>query len=166
MFRGVFHRLLTVDTPIGRRVQKQHATGHKTPLIRVLPGHLAAAGVERLGRTVGVRDGLPLLDDGLALEVSNVIWCTGYDPSFEWIDLPVHGPHGPLQEKGICPVEPGLYFVGLHFQYALSSSMIQGISRNAARVVRAIAEGVQHRHRAAERTGHLRHLVARPAQDR
>jgi putative flavoprotein involved in K+ transport len=64
VFRGVFHRLLTVDTPIGRRVQKQHAKGHNTPLIRVLPGHLIAAGVERLGRTVGVQDGLPLIDDG------------------------------------------------------------------------------------------------------
>jgi putative flavoprotein involved in K+ transport len=74
VFRGVFHRLLTVDTPIGRRAQAQ-AHGRTTPLIRVLPSHLHAAGVERLGRTVGVRDGLPLLDDGRTREVSNVIWC-------------------------------------------------------------------------------------------
>ena len=84
-------------------------------MIRVLPSHLHAAGVERLGRTVGVRDGLPLLDDGRTLEVGNVVWCTGYLPSFEWIDLPVHHEHGPLHEKGICTVEPGLSFVGLHF---------------------------------------------------
>jgi putative flavoprotein involved in K+ transport len=140
VFRGVFHLLLTVDTPIGRRVHKQHAAGHKTPLIRVRPGELVSAGVERLGRTVGVDGGLPLLDDGRTVEVANVIWCTGFNQSFEWIDLPVHGEFGPLQEKGICSVEPGLYFVGLHFQYALSSSMLQGVSRDAARVVGVIAQ--------------------------
>jgi putative flavoprotein involved in K+ transport len=137
VFRGVFHRLLTVDTPVGRRA-RGHGDRPTTPLIRVRPGHLEAAGVQRLGRTVGVREGLPLLDDGRTLEVSNVIWCTGFQASFEWLDLPVHGVHGPLQERGICTVEPGLYFVGLHFQYAQSSSMVQGVSRDAARVVRAI----------------------------
>jgi putative flavoprotein involved in K+ transport len=137
IFRGVFHRLLTVDTPIGRRAQAgAHAT---TPLIRVRPRELEAAGVQHVGRTVGVRDGMPLLDDDRTLKVANVIWCTGYLSGFDWIELPVHGPQGPLQERGISTVEPGLYFVGLQFQYALSSSMVHGVSRDAARVVRAIA---------------------------
>jgi putative flavoprotein involved in K+ transport len=140
MFRGFFHRVFTLDTPMGRNLAKQHAAGHATPLIRVLPRDLAAAGVERVGRTTGVKDGLPLLDSGVALDVANVIWCTGYQPSFDWIDLPVHGPHGPLQQRGICAVEPGLYFVGLHFQYALSSSMVHGVSRDAGRVARTIVE--------------------------
>jgi putative flavoprotein involved in K+ transport len=138
IFRGVFHRLLTVDTPIGRRAQaRSHAT---TPLIRVRPRELETAGVQHVGRTVGVRGGMPRLDDGRTLDVANVIWCTGYLPGFDWIELPVHGPRGPLQERGISTVEPGLFFVGLQFQYAMSSSMVQGVSRDAARVVRAIAE--------------------------
>lgn len=141
VFRGVFHRLLTVDTPVGRRARKQSQARHTTPLIRVLPGQLVAAGVQRVGRTVGVEGGVPRIDDGQTLDVANVIWCTGFNPSFEWIDLPVHGEFGPLQEKGVCSVEPGLFFVGLHFQYALSSSMIQGVSRDAARVARVIAQG-------------------------
>ncbi len=143
VFRGAFHRLLTVDTPIGKRAARAQAARHTTPLIRVQPKHLTAAGVERVGRTVGTRDGLPLLDGGRTLAVANVIWCTGYLPSFDWIDLPVHGEHGPLHKKGICSVQPGLYFVGLHFLYAMSSSMVQGVSRDAARVVRAIASSPQ-----------------------
>jgi putative flavoprotein involved in K+ transport len=140
VFRGVFHRLLTVDTPIGRRAQtRAHNT---TPLIRVRPRQLEAAGVEHVGRTVGVRNGMPLLDDGRTLEVANVIWCTGYLPGFDWIDLPIHGPHGPLQERGIS-TEPGLYFVGLQFQYAMSSSMVQGVSRDAVRIVGAVAKRVR-----------------------
>jgi putative flavoprotein involved in K+ transport len=135
---GVFHYVLTVDTPMGRRARGDGRAG-TTPLIRVKPRDLVAAGVERLPRTVGVRDGLPLLEDGRTANVRSVIWCTGYAPSFDWIDLPVLGEHGPVYERGVVPSQPGLYFVGLHFQYALSSSMVQGVSRDAARVVRTIA---------------------------
>jgi putative flavoprotein involved in K+ transport len=139
VFRGLFHRVLTVDTPMGRRVRAQ---GHRaTPLIRVKPRDLDAAGIERLPRVVGVRDGQPLLEDGRTLEVRNLIWCTGYSPSFAWIDLPVFGEHEPLHKRGLVPTQPGLYFVGLHFQYAMSSSMVHGVSRDAERVVRAIVAG-------------------------
>ena len=90
---------------------------------------------------VGVRNGLPLLDDGRALDVANVIWCTGFDPAFSWIDLPVFGPDGlPQHEAGIVTAEPGLYFVGLPFLYAFSSEMIHGVGRDAARITGAIAD--------------------------
>jgi putative flavoprotein involved in K+ transport len=134
---GIFQHVLTVNTPIGRRARGNGHAG-TTPLIRVKPRDLLAAGVERLPRTVGVRDGLPLLEDGQTVNVRNVIWCTGYAPSFDWIDLPVFGEHGPLHQRGVVTSQPGLYFVGLHFQYALSSSMVQGVSRDAAYVVQAI----------------------------
>ena len=50
---------------------------------------LLAAGVERvLARTVGVQDGLPVLDDGRVLDVQNVIWCTGFRRDFSWIEVP------------------------------------------------------------------------------
>jgi putative flavoprotein involved in K+ transport len=135
---GMFHHVLTMDTPVGRRVRGTGAAG-TTPLIRVKPRDLLAAGVEPLPRTVGVRDGLPLLEDGRTVDVRSVIWCTGFSPTFDWIDLPIFGQHGPLHERGVVASQPGLYFVGLHFQYALSSSMVQGVSRDAERIVRAIA---------------------------
>ena len=142
VLRGVFHRLLTLDTPLGRRA---HATSYKqaTPLIRVRPDDLAQAGVERVGRIVGVHEGLPTLEDGRALNVSNVIWCTGFHAGFSWIDLPIFGEHGPLHERGVVTSQPGLYFVGLHFLYALSSSMVHGVSRDAERIVRAIARSAR-----------------------
>jgi putative flavoprotein involved in K+ transport len=40
-------------------------------------------------RTVGVKAGAPALEDGRVLDVSNVVWCTGFRPDFGWIDLPV-----------------------------------------------------------------------------
>ena len=105
------------------------------------PKALAAVGVRRAARVSGVRNGMPLIDGERPLEVANVVWCTGFDPGFSWIDLPVFGKDGaPLHERGIVPGEPGLYFVGLHFLYALSSTMIHGVERDAERIASAIAQ--------------------------
>jgi putative flavoprotein involved in K+ transport len=60
-------------------------------LIRAKREDLTAAGVERVARVAGVRDGKPLLEDGRVLDATNVVWCTGFDTGFSWIDLDVHG---------------------------------------------------------------------------
>ncbi|MPZ49604.1 MAG: SidA/IucD/PvdA family monooxygenase [Dehalococcoidia bacterium] len=138
VLRVLFHRLLTVDTPIGRKVRAK-VLSHGMPLLRTKPKDLALAGVERVPRTVGVQDGRPVLEDGRILEVTNVVWCTGFYPGFSWIDLPIFKDGGPIHERGIVPDEPGLYFVGLSFLYAASSSMIHGVGRDAVRIAKAIA---------------------------
>jgi putative flavoprotein involved in K+ transport len=138
LFRVVFHRVLTVRTPIGRRA-RANMLGKGLPLIRVKPRDLAAAGVERVARVARVQDGLPVLEDGRVLDVRNVIWCTGFHGGFSWIDLPIVGGDGePRHESGIVPGEPGLYFVGLHFLHSQSSTMIHGIARDAERIAGAI----------------------------
>ncbi len=137
VLRGLFHRVLTVNTPIGRKLRPK-VLSEGGPLIRVKPKDLSAAGVERVPRTAGVRDGLPVLEDGRVLDVANVIWCTGFHPGFSWIALPVLGEEEPMHERGVVASEPGLYFVGLTFLYALSSTMIHGIERDAEHVVQTI----------------------------
>jgi putative flavoprotein involved in K+ transport len=145
VFRVVFHRILTLGTAIGRKVAPVlHSKGG--PLIRTRSGDLAAAGVRRVPRVAGVRDGKPLLDDGRVLDVANVVWCTGFHPGFSWIDLPVFDAHRePIQERGVAAGEPGLYFVGLFFLYALSSTMIHGVGRDAEHVAEVIASRVRSR---------------------
>lgn len=140
LFRGIFHWLLTESTPAGRKAKaQQHGKGNL--LIRTLPKHLAAAGVERTGRVRGAQDGKPVFEDGTVLDVQNVIWCTGFHPGFSWVDLPVLDDHGePRQRRGVVAEAPGLYFVGLHFLYAMSSSMIHGVGRDAGYVAERIAE--------------------------
>jgi putative flavoprotein involved in K+ transport len=137
--RVIFHRVLTTSTPIGRRARPKMLTGD--PLIRVKPKDLAAAGVERVPRTVGVVAGLPHLEDGRRLDVANVVWCTGADPGFSWINLPVLGPQEPKHDRGIVEDEPGLYFVGLKFLYSKSSEQIHGVGRDAAHIADDIAAG-------------------------
>lgn len=136
--RFVGHMVLTVDTPMGRKARPTmlHAA---TPLVRVKPRDLIAAGVERVARVTGVENGRPRLEDGRELDVSNVIWATGYRQDWSWIDLPIFDASGePRHDKGIVPEAPGFYFVGLHFLYSVTSATVNGVGRDARRVVRAI----------------------------
>ncbi len=139
VLRFLFHRILTTDTPLGRKARPT-IVSRGGPLIRVKPSDLAVAGIQRVPRTTGVRSGLPVLADDRVLDVTNVIWCTGFHPGFSWIDLPVFGADGePVHHRGVVPDEPGLYFVGLHFLYAMSSTMIHGVSRDAEHIAANIA---------------------------
>jgi putative flavoprotein involved in K+ transport len=139
VFRFLMHHLAKVSNPLGRRIrQKEHGKGD--PLVRVKPKDILRAGVERVGRVSSVRGGLPELEDGRVLEVTNVIWCTGFRSDFSWIDLPVFGSDGePIHDRGVAQAEPGLTFVGLPFQYSASSSVLPGIGRDHAYIARHIA---------------------------
>lgn len=139
LVRFIGHHVLTVKTPIGKKARP--ALLHQaTALIRVKPHQLLAAGVERVPRVANVRDGLPMLADGRTLDVKNVIWCTGYHHGFPWIDLRIFDEHGqPKHQEGVVREIPGLYFVGLHFLYAMSSATLVGVSRDAHRIVKAVA---------------------------
>jgi putative flavoprotein involved in K+ transport len=137
MFRLIAHHVMTVNTPIGR-MERPKILSRGAPLVRVEPEDLAAARIERAPEVTGVRDGHPLLADGRVLDVTNVIWCTGFRPDYSWIHLPVLGDTEPLHHRGIVASEPGLYFVGLFFLYAMSSGFLRGVSRDAEHVVKHI----------------------------
>jgi putative flavoprotein involved in K+ transport len=143
LFRTLFFagsRVLTVDTPIGRKVRPEvrHGGG---PLLRYRRKDLQRAGVERvLARTVGVDGGRPVLDDGRVLDVRNVVWSTGFRPDYSWIRLPFAiGDDGyPEQYRGVISSSPGLYVVGLPFLHSFTSMLIGGAAGDAERVVRHI----------------------------
>lgn len=140
VFWHITTHVLNFGNPIGRKVLSKIRTG-KHPLVRVKRTHLEAAGVEIVPRTIGVRDGLPLLADDTTVEVSALIWCTGYRSSHDWIDLPVLDERGDLasDHRGVVAQEPGMYRVGREFLYAFSSHTIGGVGRDAERVVKLIA---------------------------
>ena len=72
--------------------------------------------------------------------MSNVVWCTGFDPDFRWIQSPMFDEDGyPIHYRGVVEGEPGLYFVGLLFLYSLTSSLIGGVGRDAEYVAGHIA---------------------------
>jgi putative flavoprotein involved in K+ transport len=134
------NHVLTLSTPIGRRAQAQVRKGG-TPLVRVRREDLARAGVTHLeARTVGTEDGRPRLADGQVLDVATVLWCTGFRQDFTIVHPSVTGSDGwPVDEAGIVPSSPGLYFGGLLFQRGFYSMLIGGAARDSRRTARHIA---------------------------
>jgi putative flavoprotein involved in K+ transport len=89
-------------------------------------------GVELLGR-VGVEGDPPPRADV-------VIWATGYHPDYSWIDVPVLDERGqPIHRRGVTE-SPGLYFLGMHLQHSLGSSLIGFVRHDAEFVVGRIVE--------------------------
>ena len=132
-------RVLSTTTPIGKRARPK-ILSRGAPLVRVKERDLVGAGVERVGRTVGVVDGYPELDDGRVVDVSNVVWCNGFEPGFSWIDLPVFDESGNVvHDRGVAHAVPGLYFVGLRFLYSIASDTLLGVGRDADHVVGIIS---------------------------
>ena len=71
--------------------------------------------------------------------VSAVIWATGYDTDFGWIDVPVLDARGtPVHRGGVTEV-PGLYFLGLQWLSRMASSFLSGVGDDAARLADHIA---------------------------
>ena len=133
----VANKVLTIKTPIGRKARPE-VRSHGGPLLRVKRAHLASAGVERIEKkTLAVQDGLPVLAGGRPLDVANVIWATGFRHDFSWIDIPLVGDDGwPMEDRGVVTTAPGLYFVGLPFQYSFGSMLVAGVGRDAEYVVK------------------------------
>jgi len=146
VLRVLFHRILTVDTPLGRKVRPK-LLGRGIVLVRVKPKDLKSIGIKRIPRITRVVHGLPVIDDGSPLEVSNVIWCTGFRPDFSWIKLPIFDGEvtsfEPKHERGVVIDVPGLYFVGLPFLYGMSSSILVGVGRDAKYVVNHIMKATK-----------------------
>jgi putative flavoprotein involved in K+ transport len=137
VLKFLWTRVMTVDTPVGRKMRPE-IRGHGGLLIRYQTPDLLAAGVDRVySRVVGVERGLPVLDDGRVLDVANVVWCTGFRPDYGWIDLPLELEDDyPKQDRGAVTSHPGLYFVGMVFLHSFGSMLILGAGRDAKRVVR------------------------------
>jgi putative flavoprotein involved in K+ transport len=84
---------------------------------------------------VGVEDGRPVLDGGQVVDADTVIWCTGFRQRLDWIRLPILAEDGwPEETRGVT-AHPGLYFMGLAFQFGFTSMLLGGVGRDAEYVV-------------------------------
>jgi putative flavoprotein involved in K+ transport len=66
--------------------------------------------------------------------ITSIIWATGYDLDFSWIDLPVFDPNGTPRHVGGITEIPGLYFIGLTWLSQFSSSFLFGVADDATRL--------------------------------
>jgi len=130
------HNVLTTNTPIGRKVRNKllHSGG---PLISVSMDDVKNAKVEHLPRLKGTQNGLPLLEDDRTVAVDSIVWATGYRPDFSWIKIDSNNYSGwPETNRGISKDSEGLYFIGIIFQFGLTSGLVGGVGRDASFVVK------------------------------
>jgi len=135
----MFKHVLTLRTPMGRKARPDVLT-HGVQLVRNKLADLDAAGIVRIGRIIGVDDGQPSTEDGPVPDIATIVWCTGSHPDYRFLDLPsVNSEQRPEERRGVSP-EPGVYFLGLEFQFALASGTIQGLDRDARYLVRQMGK--------------------------
>ncbi|HYM83388.1 MAG TPA: NAD(P)-binding domain-containing protein [Candidatus Dormibacteraeota bacterium] len=100
---------------------------------RILPGFDLL--IERGGYDAPPDDRRPFIHeppevDSLDLRaagVSTIIWTSGYRLDHGWIDgLPRDAQGFPVHDRGVSPV-PGLYFLGLPWQYTQGSATLMGV---------------------------------------
>lgn len=81
-----------------------------------------------------------------AAGIASVVWCSGYRADYRWIDVPIFDGKGyPVHDRGVTR-EPGLYFLGLPWQYTWGSGRFGGVTRDAEFLAERIAgsrEGVR-----------------------
>jgi len=74
------------------------------------------------------------IPDSLDLQKNNVsvvIWCVGFRTDFSWINEAIFDGRGyPGHDRGVTSA-PGLYFLGLPWQYTWGSGRFSGIARDA-----------------------------------
>lgn len=77
--------------------------------------------------------------DLVAEGVGTVVWSTGYRPSYPWMRVPVLDQNGEVvHHRGVTAV-PGLYVLGLRFQWRRDSHFIDGVGRDAEFLASEIA---------------------------
>jgi putative flavoprotein involved in K+ transport len=92
-------------------------------------------GVDLCGRTVDAHGRTVNFDDGGELEVTTLIWATGFHSDYSWVHVSVFDAQGlPIHRRGVTDA-PGLFFLGIKNQYSRGSSLIGWVKHDAAFIV-------------------------------
>jgi putative flavoprotein involved in K+ transport len=82
--------------------------------------------------------------DGSSVVATVVIWATGYRPDYSWISVPGVTANGRVvHRRGVTDV-PGLYVVGLSWQYTRGSALLGFVADDAAYLAGQITAHAQH----------------------
>jgi putative flavoprotein involved in K+ transport len=95
---------------------------------------MARDGVDFRSRLIAAADRTATFADGTTTEVDAVVWATGFQPDFTWIDADVATPDGHLRHQGGRTNVPGLWVLGQPWQRTRGSSLLGFIARDAAYV--------------------------------
>ncbi|MBS4201071.1 NAD(P)-binding domain-containing protein [Bacillus sp. FJAT-49732] len=88
--------------------------------------------VKLKARSKSIKGNIIQFEDSSTLRVQNVIWATGFNKDYSWIDIPnLFDRNGYIKhERGITENE-GLYFLGLPWQHRRGSALLLGVGDDA-----------------------------------
>jgi putative flavoprotein involved in K+ transport len=123
----------STDTRIGRRLQ-----GRDT-LIGSSPGTLRKRdGVRLHPRAVGASGRTVRFSGATKLDVGAVIWATGFRLDHSWIGAPIFDDQNRVVHRRGVTDSPGLYFLGLSWQYSRGSALIGWVGDDARHIAEEI----------------------------
>jgi putative flavoprotein involved in K+ transport len=108
----------TVESRVGSRMQ------HRDTLIGSSPRRLSRHGVTLKPRVIDAQGKTVRFEDGGELDVDAVIWATGYRSDYSWLDVPVIDADSRIRHRRGLTDLPGLYFLGLYWQWTRGSALI------------------------------------------
>jgi putative flavoprotein involved in K+ transport len=116
----------SIDTRFGRRAST------KETLVGYSPRKLKRLGVTFHGRATSTDGHTVRFEDGGSLDFDAVVWATGFRSDYGWIDLPITDDQGRARHtRGVTEV-PGLYTLGLQWQFTRGSALLGFIKDDAA----------------------------------
>jgi putative flavoprotein involved in K+ transport len=124
---------VTTESRLGRRMSSRDF------IIGSSRRRLQKEGVRFRPRLTGAGGRTAQFADGGTLDAGVVIWATGYRPDYSWIDIPGVVQDGQVtHRRGVTEV-PGLYFLGLTWQYTRGSALLGFVNDDAAYLAGRIA---------------------------
>jgi putative flavoprotein involved in K+ transport len=130
-------RLRIMDVPVHSRLGRR--LSQRDILIGTDPARLARSGHVRLvGRAEDAEGNTLVFAGGERGTFDVVLWATGYQRDYGWIDAPVFDETSrPVHERGVTR-SPGLYFLGLSWQHTRGSALLGWVARDAAYLAQRI----------------------------
>jgi putative flavoprotein involved in K+ transport len=121
------------DSRVGRRMEGRETLIGSTPWA-IRRRH----GVRLHGRAVAAAGSAVRFSDGAKLKVDAVIWATGFRVDHSWVHLPVFDDTGRLAHRRGVTDTPGLYFLGLTWQYTRGSALLGWVGDDAEHIAQQI----------------------------
>jgi putative flavoprotein involved in K+ transport len=117
---------VSVDSRLGRRVR------YRDTLIGSSPRAAKERhGIRLRGRTADAHGSGVVFEDGDRLAPAAVIWASGFAVDHSWVHVPVFDDAARLMHHRGVTSSPGLYFIGLTWQYTRGSALLGWVKDDA-----------------------------------
>jgi putative flavoprotein involved in K+ transport len=128
---------VTVNSRLGQRLR------YRDTLINSSPRDARRRGIRLRGRTIDAQGSEVIFADGSRLAPAAVIWASGFAVDHSFVHVPVFDDAARLMHRRGVTAAPGLYFLGLTWQYTRGSALLGWVKNDAQFIAQRIADFAQ-----------------------